>query len=288
MGQEARPPLLAHQPWQRRAALLRLLGGSLGLALLLWAGLGGGGILALFALLGAGLGGLYLLRTGWEPLRRLGLRVELLPDGVRVGGVFYPKGDFLGLEGPQGPWTWLEERPEAIQRFKVHLAPLWQTGPRFRLRFRTGEVPLPLDLPGWDRLLGHLGLSWREHPGLSRYLTTATGPAWLNGLLYPPAEALEAWEEARRRYRRAWAWIWAGFGVAAAGFGVLLWALGQAWARAGDSGEAALPVPALVAGLLLAVLGLALGGLAFLGAFNVGRGRPGWVVAFNPLRGENP
>ncbi|GAA5335271.1 MULTISPECIES: hypothetical protein [Thermus] len=280
--------VLAYHPWQIRAALLRLLGGILGLALLLWAGLAGGGFLALLALLGAGVGAFYLLRTGWEPLRRRRLRVELLPDGVRVGGAFYPKGEFLGLEDPLGSWTWLEERPQALQRFRLHLAPPWQKGPLFRLRFRTGALPLPLDLPGWDRLLRHLGLSWREHPGLSRYLATASGPAWLNGLLYPPEEALEGWQEARRRYQRAWAWIWAGVGLMAVGFGVGLWALAPVWARVEGSGEVALPIPALGVGALLVLLGLFVGGWAFFAAFNVGRGRPGWAVAYNPLWGKHP
>lgn len=40
-------------------------------------------------------------RTGPAPLLREGLEVVLEPEGVRIGGRFYPKEAFRGLEEPQ-------------------------------------------------------------------------------------------------------------------------------------------------------------------------------------------
>ncbi|GLV49233.1 hypothetical protein TJA_23350 [Thermus sp. LT1-2-5] len=278
---------LTYHTWQVQAARLRLLGGSLGLLFLLWLALVGGGFLSLLSLAGVVLGGFYLLRTAWEPLKRAGLSLELVPEGVRVRRALYPKEAFQGVEGPLGPWTWLETRPTGLQRYRLHLAPPWQGGPLFRLRFREAHLPLPLDLPGWDRLLAHLGLFWRDHPGLLQYLTTATGPAWLNGLLHPPEEVLAGWAEARRRYRQAWAWLWLGLGLLGVGFlGAYRLAL-EGLSRLEEENVALDPWP-LVLFLGLGFLGLLVAGGVFLIHFNVGRGRPGWVVAYNPLREGGP
>ncbi|MDM7325026.1 MAG: hypothetical protein P3W93_008660 [Thermus sp.] len=74
-----------------------------------------------------------------------------------------------------------------------------------------------MDLPGWDRVLAHLGRNWREEPELYRYLSSVRGVAWLNGLLYPPSEVQGEWQKARRRYRRLFAWLWVGVGLGAGG-----------------------------------------------------------------------
>ncbi|MEZ0348057.1 MAG: hypothetical protein ABWJ90_06030 [Thermus sp.] len=275
---------LTYQPWQLRAARSRLLGGGLAILLLLWLALAGGGFLSLLALGGAALGGLYLLRTAWEPLRRGNLVVELVAEGARVNGVLYPKEAFQGVEGPRGSWTWLEKRPNSLQPYKLHLAPPWQKGPLFRLRFREASLPLPLDLPGWDRILRHLGLSWRDHPGLVRYLMSATGPAWLNGLLYPPEEALPGWEAARRRYRAAWAWLWLGLALVGASFLAVDYQARGLQSRLREGESLALDPQPFVPLFALGLLGLLLAAGAFLRHFNLGRGRPGWVVAYNPLQ----
>ncbi|WP_053043532.1 hypothetical protein [Thermus filiformis] len=220
---------LRYHPWQRRAALGRLLLGGLGLGALLWLLWLFGEeeplialILGLFAL---ALGPLYLWRTGLVPLLRGGLEVRLEPEGVRIGGRLYPRSAFRGLKGPQSPRVPLEPEPgkkspwrEALEASgrQEYWNALKDPHALFRLDFGE-EVPLPLDLPGWDRLLRHLGLDWTEHRELSTYLGLARGLAWLNGLLYPPEEALEVWEQARRRYRRQMALFWAGLALVAAG-----------------------------------------------------------------------
>ncbi|GAA6756196.1 hypothetical protein Thermus77420_16720 [Thermus thalpophilus] len=280
--------ILRYRTWQRRAARLRLLGGSLGILFLLWLGLAGGGFLSLLALGGAALGGLYLLRTAWEPLRRGSLGVELVAEGVRANGVLYPKEAFQGVEGPLGGWTWLQVKPGESPRHRLHLAPPWQKGPLFRLRFREASLPLPLDLPGWDRILRHLGLSWQDHPGLVRYLMSATGPAWLNGLLYPPEEALPGWETARRRYRKAWAWLWLGVGLMGAAFLAVDYQARGLQSRLKEGESLALDPQPFVPLFALGLLGLLLAAGTFLRHFNLGRGRPGWVVAYNPLRDAEP
>ncbi|MFW3379900.1 hypothetical protein ACN9NO_11515, partial [Glaesserella parasuis] len=80
---------------------------------------------------------------------------------------------------------WLAERAwaglDSLARY-LPLAP----DPPFYLDFGETRLPLYLDLPGWDRLLRHLGLEWKEAPILREFLVTVRGVGWLNGLLYPP------------------------------------------------------------------------------------------------------
>lgn len=155
--------------------------------------------------------------------QRLGLRVFLEPGRLRLGGPhggerFYPKEAFSGVEGPLGSWTRVEVWPGVMQPYHLRLGWRFSPSPLFYLVFGEERVPLWLDLPGWDRMLAHLGLDWRDHPGLRRYLLTARGLAWLNGLLYPPADGEEAWRQARDRYRRVSAWLWASGGLMGLGF----------------------------------------------------------------------
>ncbi|MDW8358822.1 hypothetical protein [Thermus sp.] len=194
------PLSLRYEPWQRQSALLRLLLGGGGTILAGWAAwaLVGDGETWAWAILLAilGLAPPYLYRTGLAPLLRGGQEVVLEPEGVRVGERLYPKEAFQGLEGPR-------DRP---------LLPLW--GPLHPFSLRFGErVPLPLDLPGWDQVLRHLGLSWREVPELVLYLGRARGIGWLNGYLYPPQEAVGVWQGDRARYRQEVGRLWWTVGV---------------------------------------------------------------------------
>jgi len=258
--------VLGYQPWQRRAAYERFAALSFAAVFALF----GGNLLSLPLVV---LLGLYAYATSLGPLLRFGLRVSLEPGGVRVGERFYPKERFAGLEGPLGPWTRWEVWPGvwSSYRFRLRLGWRFRTDPLFHLLFGEERVPLWLDFPGWDRMLAHLGLDWRKYPGLRRYLHTARGLAWLNGLLYPPVEAEGPWQEARVRYRRVCAWMWAGAGLGVSGFAFSLFALflgANVWP---------------VVGLAPLALGLVLLAYPFLTAFNFGRGRPGWAVAYNPL-----
>lgn len=242
---------LRYHPWQTRAALLRLLLGGGAALLALWAswtlvreGEGWAWLLLLGVLAFAPP---YLHRTGLAPLLRRGLEVVLEPEGARMGGRLYPKAAFRALRGPSGRGPF---------------------GPLHPFHLDFGEkVPLPLDLPGWDRWLAHLGLDWTEHPGLVNYLSRARGMGWLNGLLYPPEEVQEAWARARGRYRREMGRLW--LSPLPLGLGVLLEVLGLSpW------------------GGYLALFGLAFFLLVFLptwhSAFGLG-GPSGWVPRYNPL-----
>ncbi|GLV49239.1 hypothetical protein TJA_23410 [Thermus sp. LT1-2-5] len=245
-------PTLRYHPWQTKAALLRFLLGGGATLFALWAAWEAGregeawAWLLLFGVLA--FAPLYLYRTGLAPLLRRGLEVALEPEGVRLGGRFYPKAAFRGLQGPLG-------KPGPF-------------GPLYPFHLEFGEtVPLPLDLPGWDQLLAHLGLDWTEHPGLVSYLSRAKGMGWLNGLLYPPEEVLEAWERARRRYRRDMGRLW--FSPLLLGLGVILEVLGLSpW------------------GGYLALLGFLVFLFVFLptwhSLFGLG-GLQGWVSRYNPL-----
>lgn len=186
-----------------------------------------------------------------------------------MGGRFYAKEGFSGVEGPLGSWTRWEVWPGVLHPYRLHLGWRFSRGPLFYMVFGEERVPLWLDLPGWDRMLAHLGLDWREHPGLRRYLLTARGLAWLNGLLYPPAGVGQSWREARDRYRRVGAWLWAG-----AAFLVL---------GAASSFLALFVGPVGLLGAVGVPVGVVLLAYQFLRAFNIGRGRPGWAVAYNPL-----
>ncbi len=259
--------VLKYQPWQWRAALGRLLLGGGVLLLTLWVAFGMGPIPDLLLLFSAAFGGLYLWRTGVEPLRRAGLEVVLEPEGVRIGGRFYPRGAFRGVEGPRGRWAaYLLSHPAqpGLHRQGNPLAP----SPLFHLDFGGERVPLWLDLPGWDRMLRHLGLDWTEHPGLSRYLSLVEGMGWLNGLLYPPQEAEEVWLRARRRYRRLMGLLWLGFGLMVLGF---IGEIAQVhrvaeWVMVGFT----------LVGFLLAIYAT---GVVF-----GGRNLQGWGMRYNPLR----
>lgn len=259
---------LSYQPWQKGAAWGRFWALLFLVGLFLWLAQLVGPLVLIPGLFAA----LYLYATALGPLFRSSLQVVLEPEGIRVGGRLYLRERFTGVEGPLGRWTWLEERPRAWQPYRLRLGLRFTTAPLFYLVFGQERVPLWLDLPGWDRLLAHLGLEWREHPGLRAYLHSARGLAWLNGLLYPPAELEAPWLEARERYRRVAAWAWAGGGLLVGAFLVLSlmantlatpWWLG------------------LVVVLLLAGFALLL--YAFFTAFNVGRGKPGWAVVYSPL-----
>lgn len=260
---------LAYEPWQRRAAWGRFLVLLILKSLLLALGGAGGFPFLFLAILPA----FYLLSTGLAPMMRLSSRVVLEPEGIRVGGRLYPKERFSGVEGPLGSWTRWEVRPGRLNPYRLRPAWHWGWAPLFYLRFAGEGVPLWLDLPGWDRLLLHLGVPWREQEGLREYLLSARGLAWLNGLLYPPEEVREEWEEARRRYRRVSAWAWAGMGMFL-GFPLVV------------TGLAVLGVELEVLvqlAVILTLLGMLLTTYPFLQAFNIGRGRPGWAVAYSPF-----
>ncbi|RDI95131.1 hypothetical protein DV704_08645 [Meiothermus sp. QL-1] len=272
---------LRYQTWQKRSALGRLLLGGVGLGLLFWFGFEfvheGDFFWGLFFIALAVLGGLYLWRTGVEPLRRAGLEVVLEPEGVRVGGRFYPRSTFRGVVGPRGRWAARlaahGKDPEValLRRARSRGSP-FDPGPLFHLDFAGERVPLWLDLPGWDRMLRHLGLDWTEHPGLSGYLGLVEGLGWLNGLLYPPEEAKEAWLQARMRYRRLAGLVWLGYTPVAVTFlfaflgveprGVWEWVL----------------------------TGFILGGFVFalyaMWELFGSRTRLGWGMRYNPLRKE--
>lgn len=255
--------VLAYAPWQKRAALGRLALGLLSMGFLLW--LGKGAVEDGEVGLGLGLGliaflvGLFLYPSAVGPLLRSGFQVVLEPEGIRVAGRLYPKDRLAWVEGPfPGGGT------EAQWQRLIEVGRL-SAGPLFHLVMGRESVPLWLDLPGWDRMLAHMGVDWKEQPGLVRYLHSVRGLAWLNGLLYPPAEVQEEWERARRRYQRLFAWLWIGVGLAGAALGL----------------EAQLPENASLA--LLGV-GVALGGYAFLALFGGKSPRDGWAEAYNPFR----
>jgi|GEM_PF-169835 len=101
-------------------------------------------------------------------------------------------------------------RREDLQ--EVRLEPLWG---RLRLRFGQGDLPLPLDLPGWDRALAHLGLSWQEVEGLEYHLLGLRGRHWLvDGRAYPPQEAEDVFLWGLGLYRHHMARVWKTVGVA--------------------------------------------------------------------------
>lgn len=258
--------VLAYAPWQKRAALVRLALGLVTLGFLLWLGAAfvaeGEWAVALFLGIVALFLGLFLYPCALGPLWRSGFHVVLEPEGIRVEGRLYPRELFRSVEGPfrkgkdtEARWYALTE----VGRFS--------TAPLFYLSFGQERVPLWLDLPGWDRLLAHLGVDWKGYPGLVRYLHSVRGMGWLNGLLYPPAEALGEWEKARERYRRLFAWLWAGVGLVVVGLAF----------------EALLP-----AGLAVAVLGvgMALGLYAFFALFGGKSSRDGWAERYNPFGEE--
>ena len=85
--------------------------------------------------------------------RRTGYAVALEPEGLRYEGRFYPRGALKG----------------------VRLDPLLG---RLRLDFGGDGLPLPLGLPGWDEVLAHLGVGWREVEGLEDYLLGQRGLVW--------------------------------------------------------------------------------------------------------------
>ncbi|WP_128415145.1 hypothetical protein [Thermus tenuipuniceus] len=210
------------------------------------------GIFALFL-------GLSLYTSALGPLLRSVFQVVLEPEGIRVAGRLYPKDRLAWAEGPfPGGGT------EAQWQRLMQVGRL-STGPLFHLVVGGERVPLWLDLPGWDRMLTHMGVDWKEQPGLVRYLHSVRGLAWLNGLLYPPAEVGEEWERARRRYQRLFAWLWIGVGMAGAAFSL----------------EGQLPESA---SLVLLGVGVALGGYAFLALFGGKSPRDGWAEAYNPFR----
>lgn len=254
--------VLAYAPWQMRAALGRLALGLLilGFLLSLSAGLATEGewVWGLGLGLVALLLGLFLYPSAVGPLLRRGFQVVLEPGGIRVGGRLYPRDRFSGLEGPfrgegtEAQWLGLMEAGR--------LSP----GPLFHLAFGGERVPLWLDLPGWDRMLAHLGIDWKEVPNLRRYLLSVRGIGWLNGLLYPPSEALEDWRRARERYRRLFVWLWLGAGLMLAGY-VL-----------GDGAESVSLVPFLV--------GLAPAAYAFFALFGGKSPRDGWAETYTPFR----
>ncbi|MBW6393756.1 hypothetical protein KZX47_01080 [Thermus sp. SYSU G05001] len=256
---------LSYRPWQRWAAWKRLLALSLPTGFFLALSGEGGLPFLLMAIPPA----FYLFSTALAPILRSSFTVALEPEGIRVGSQLYPKERFSGVEGPLGLWTRWEVRPGRLNPYRLRLGWRLGTSPLFQLVFGEEKVPLWLDLPGWDLLLLHLGLDWKEHPGLREYLGSARGLAWLNGLLHPPAELEGAWEEARKRYRQVSAWAWVGIGCIGLGF------LGPQ--AAGSSSPLALLFLALpFLGMLLLVYPL-------ITAFNIGRGRPGWAVAYSPF-----
>ncbi len=268
VGNEKARKTLRYAPWQVWAAWGRLWAFLVLLGFAFWFAQHWLLVSLLLALPAA----LYLYATALGPLLRSSLRVVLEPEGIRVGEKLYLRERFAGVEGPMGRWTWMEERLGGLlsYRYRLRLAWRFSNKPLFYLVFGEERVPLWLDLPGWDQVLAHLGLDWREHPGLRRYLYTARGLAWLNGLIYPPAEAEGPWREARRRYRQVCGWMWAGVGLC------LLGVLVSGW----------IPEEGVGFGLWLVVsfAGLYLWTYFFLTTFNVGRGRPGWAVAYTPLR----
>ncbi|MFN4232353.1 hypothetical protein [Thermus sp.] len=254
--------VLAHAPWQKRAALGRLVLGLLFMGFLLW--LGWAAVAEGDWAWGLGLGlvalllGLFLYPSAVGPLMRWGFQVVLEPEGIRVGGRLYPREGFSGLEGP-----FRGEGTEAQWQRLMEVGRL-SAGPLFHLAFHGERVPLWLDLPGWDRMLAHLGVDWKEHPALARYLHSVRGLAWLNGLLYPPKGVEEEWERARRRYQRLFAWLWMGVGLAVGGYAL------------GDASE--------VVGQILFLGGLALAAYASFALFGGRSLRDGWAERYNPFR----
>ncbi|WP_243092382.1 hypothetical protein [Thermus hydrothermalis] len=131
-----------------------------------------------------------------------------------------------------------------------------------------------MDLPGWDRLLKHLGQDWTEHPGLALYLSEARGMGWLNGLLHPPEEVLPVWEQARAQYRREMGWLWGVTAIFLLGVALVAW-------------DANSPLGYL--GLFCLALSLLAWLFLWHRLFGLG-GHRGWAVRSNPLaearRGE--
>ncbi len=132
--------------------------------------------------------------------RRTGYAVALEPEGLRYEGRFYPRGALKGV------------------RLDPLLGRLW-------LDFGGERLPLPLGLPGWDGVLAHLGVDWREVEGLEGYLLLNRGRVWFLGGLYPPreAEGVHAWALGvyRRHFRRIYG------ALALAGVGLLLFSLAE-------------------------------------------------------------
>ena len=187
---------LAFPAWARWRLWWALLLGAFLLAFALWAR-------ELWSLLL----GVLLLGAFALHFRRTGYAVALEPEGLRYEGRFYPRGALKG----------------------VRLDPLLG---RLRLDFGGDGLPLPLGLPGWDEVLAHLGVGWREVEGLEDYLLGQRGLVWFLGSLYPPreAEGVHAW--ALGVYRRHFRRIYGALALAGAGLllpeglGTVLFALG--------------------------------------------------------------
>lgn len=262
--------VLRYASWQKWAAGGRLVLGLLALALLWWVFFDvRDGLSLLLGLLVGLVVALYLLRTAVQPLLRSRLEVALEPRGIRIGGKFYSRSDFRGLGMASGWWA---QRAQRALRDAGTYGP-WAPYPPFHLDFGRARLPLFLDLPGWDRLLRHLGVDWREVPELREFLTLARGMGWLNGLMHPPEEAEQAWVQARSRYRRACAWIWIGC------LGVLLGIVGVRVVEGPGGGDT--PWTWALVGVSLMGLLLCLGwvGITF-GLKGLARG---WVSEYNPL-----